>query len=165
MLSMNIDIAADCAKLQEEWSTKNNMQLHKDTFELLSHKCRDDAIKELPFGNENCHYDTANGVTIYPTDSTRDLAVIISSDLSWEKQIHASVARAKSMSDCIFNVFKSRDPVTMLIAHPIQESNKKYIRVLLPDMAPRPTWYYSPNTDHRDTSALVHSKDRCLQRS
>ena len=53
----------------------------------------------------------------------------------------------------------------MLIAHPIQESNKKYIRVLLPDMAPRPTWYYSPNTDHRDTSALVHSKDRWLQRS
>ena len=88
---MKIDVAADCAKLQEdlnavielEWSTKNNMQLHKDKFELLSHKCRDDAIKELPFGNENCHYNTANGVTIYPTDSTRDLAVIISSDLSW----------------------------------------------------------------------------------
>ena len=119
-LSMKIDVTADCAKLQDdlnaviEWSTQNNMQLHEDKFELLSHKCRDDAIKELPFGNENCHYDTANGVTIYPTDSTRDLGVIISSDLSWEKHIHASVARAKSMTAWIFNVFKSRDQVTML---------------------------------------------------
>ena len=91
-LSMKIDVAVDYAKLQEdlnaviEWSTKNNMQLHEDKFELLSHNCRNDAIKELPFGNKNCHYDTANGVTIYPTDSTRDLGVIISSDLWWEKQ-------------------------------------------------------------------------------
>ena len=48
---MKIDVAADYAKLQEdlnaviEWLTKNNMQLHEDKFELLSHKCRDDAIK------------------------------------------------------------------------------------------------------------------------
>ena len=119
-LSMKIDVAVDYAKLQEdlnaviELSTKNNMQLHEDKFELLSLNCRNDAIKELPFGNKNCHYDTANGVTIYPTDSTRDLGVIISSDLWWEKQIHASVARGKSMSAWIFNVFKGRDPVTML---------------------------------------------------
>ena len=99
-LSMKIDVAVDYAKLQEdlnavielEWSTKNNMQLHKDKFELLSHKCRDDAIKELPFGNENCHYNTANGVTIYPTDSTRDLGVIISEQICGGKKIHASVA-------------------------------------------------------------------------
>ena len=69
---MKIDVATDCAKLQEdlnaviEWSTKNNMQLHEDKFELLSHKCRDDAIKELPFGKENCYYDTAYGVKSTP---------------------------------------------------------------------------------------------------
>ena len=91
-LSMKIDVAADYAKLQEdlnaviEWSTKNNMQLHEDKFELLSLNCRNDAIKELPFGNKNCHYDTANGVTIYPTDSTRDLGVIISEQICGGKK-------------------------------------------------------------------------------
>ena len=93
-LSMKIDVDADYAKLQEdlnaviEWSTKNNMQLHEDKFELLSLNCRNDAIKELPFGNKNCHYDTANGVTIYPTDSTRDLGVIISEQICGGKKIY-----------------------------------------------------------------------------
>ena len=77
----------------------------------------------------------------------------------------ASVARAKSISAWIFNVFKSRDPVRMLTLYKsLKRSILEYCCPIY--MAPCPTWYYSPlNTDHQDTSALVYSKDRWLQRS
>ena len=70
------------------------MQLHKDKFELLSHNHSNDAIKELPFDNhnDNCHYNTANGVTIY---STRDLGIIIASDMSWE---HSCIRRPSKVN-------------------------------------------------------------------
>ena len=55
-LSMKIDVAADYAKLQEdlnaviEWSTKNNMQLHEDKFELL---------RSEPKLQKRCHQRTS----------------------------------------------------------------------------------------------------------
>ena len=64
---------------------------------------------------------------------TRLWPVIISSDLSWEKQIHASVARAKSMSAWIFNVFKSRDVPTSLLRN--GKKNDQYLEIILPDIA------------------------------
>ena len=68
-------------------------------------------------------------------------------------------------SDNLLHVFKSRDPVTMLTLYKsLKRSILEYCCPIY--MAPCPTWYYSPlNTDHQDTSALVYSKDRWLQRS
>ena len=157
-LSMLIGEEEDCAKLQEdlyaviEWSAQNNMQLHEDKFELLSHRCREDFTKELPFGNEHCHYDTTSGVTIYPVDSTRDLGVIIASDLSWQQHVHAAITRAKSMSAWVFNVFKSRDQVTMLTLY------KSLIRSILEYCCP--VWHPSQHGTTHLTQAI-----ETLQRS
>jgi hypothetical protein len=120
-LSSKIDTSLDCSKLQEDlyavikWSERNNMQLHEDKFEYLYHSCdRNNAFKELPFFKEQFWYDTSSGITLRPSDSVKDLGVIVSADLKWEIQINAMIKKAKSMSAWVFNVFKCRDTTTMM---------------------------------------------------
>ena len=58
-LSGKIGIAEDCSKLQEDlnavttWSEENNMKLHQDKFEYLSHRNNKSLLDELPFATDN----------------------------------------------------------------------------------------------------------------
>ena len=71
-----------------KWSRDNNMSLHKNKFELLQHTCPNRNIKELnelPFisyDNSNC-YSTAKDSFISPSDTVKDLGVLVSADNSW----------------------------------------------------------------------------------
>ena len=119
-LSGKIGIAEDCSKLQEDlnavttWSEENNMKLHQDKFEYLSHRNNKSLLDELPFATEHFQYHTKSGDTLYPTDQVRDLGVIISSDVSWNNHISQMLQKARMMSAWVFNVFKCRDTCTML---------------------------------------------------
>ena len=91
------------------------MQLHEDMFEYLYHSCdRNNAFKELPFFKEQFWYDTSSGITLRPSDSVKDLGVIVSAVLKWEIQINAMIKKAKRMSAWAFNVLKCRDTTTMM---------------------------------------------------
>ena len=154
-LSGRIDIAEDCTHIQEDllaittWSEENNMVLHEDKFEYLSHKCRKTLLDHLPFATEYSQYDTKSGVTIYPSDQVRDLGVIVSSDLSWDNHINSMLQKAKMMSAWVLNVFKCRDSCTMLTLY------KSLIRSLLEYCCP--LW-------HPTTIGLTQ-KIEALQRS
>lgn len=119
-LSSKIATSGDCEKLQEDlnavikWSKENNMKLHEDKFEYLSHRCRPTLLEELPFYSEHFQYETASGITLYPSDQVKDLGIIVSSDLSWDIQINTMIQKAKAMTAWVFNIFKSRNTTTMM---------------------------------------------------
>ena len=81
------------------WSEENSMVLHEKKFELLCHLSnKGNLLHELPFTCELYTYTTSNGVVISPSTSIKDLGVIISSDLSWQRHISSMVANATKMS-------------------------------------------------------------------
>ena len=67
-LSGKIGIDEDCSKLQENlnavttWSEENNMKLHQDKFEYLSHRNNKSLLDELPFATEHFQYHTNRAV-------------------------------------------------------------------------------------------------------
>ena len=92
-ISKAISCEADMAILQAdldtvtEWSSRNNMQLHKDKFEYVCHVAsKTNTLRELPFVNEIYQYSTSKG-PLEPVNQLRDLGVIICPDLSWTSHI------------------------------------------------------------------------------
>ena len=82
-ISKAISCEADMAILQAdldtvtEWSSRNNMQLHKDKFEYVCHVAsKTNTLRELPFVNEIYQYSTSKG-PFEPVNHFRDLGVII----------------------------------------------------------------------------------------
>ena len=75
-----------------KWSRDNNMILHKNNFELLQHTCHNRNIKELNelhfifYNNSHC-YSTAKDSFISPSDTVKDLGVLVSADNSWSPHI------------------------------------------------------------------------------
>ena len=91
------------------------MHLHEDKFEYLVHRCnRNNLLQELPFFGEQFWYETSKGVILRPTETVKDLGVIISADLKWQTHINAMLKKARGMSAWVFNVFKCRDTTTMM---------------------------------------------------
>ena len=160
-LAGKIDVTSDCDKLQEDldavtaWSLKNNMKLHEDKFEYLSHKCRDTFLEELPFTTCHSQYQTASGVTLYPADHIRDLGVTISADLTWDKHISTMLQKANTMSAWVFNVFKSRDPLTMMTLY------KSMVRSIVEYCCP--LWHPTGSGLTKKIEALQRSFTRRIQ--
>ena len=91
------------------------MVLHDRKFELLCHLSdKDNSLHQLPFTSELYNYTTSNGVTISPSPAVKDLGVIISSDLSWQRHISTMVGNATKMSAWALSLFQDRFKVTML---------------------------------------------------
>ena len=108
----------DSTKLQEDLkrvmkeSTENNMQLHRDKFELLVHRYKpNDTLHVLPFIAECTSYKISDDITLYPSDNLRDLGVTAEPNLSWSQHISKMAIKGRSW---IFSVFTSRDKFLLI---------------------------------------------------
>ena len=74
------------------WSSRNNMDLNKDKFVLISHKFTKsvnnqlELFNELPFNSTYQVYTTGDD-NIFPSRVVRDLGILINSRLNWEDHI------------------------------------------------------------------------------
>ena len=116
-----ISTSSNVKDLQEDlnnviqWSTDNNMLLHMDKFEYINHSTGEaKLLKLLPFTNEYYEYSTQDGTILSPTETVRDLGVLISSDLSWSPHIDIITDSARQMSAWVLSVFQSRDEIPMM---------------------------------------------------
>ena len=108
-----------------EWSARNNMSLHEDKFEYMSHSAnRRNLLDHLPFTSESYQYSTSNGM-LTPVDSLRDLGITVSSDLSWTTHIKSMADKARQKAAWVFSVFHTRSAETMLTLY------KSLVRSLL----------------------------------
>ena len=108
-----------------QWSARNNMSLHEDKFEFLSHAVnRSNPLHQLPFTFEVYQYATSKG-TLSPVQQLRDLGVTIRSDLSWTAQIKTMANKARQKSALVLSVFHTRSPTVMLTLY------KSMVRSLL----------------------------------
>ena len=115
LISKIADLVARCL-LQEylfnviQWALQNNMQLNETKFEVINYKLNKSLLlRELPFSNED--YSLTNGETIEPTQTVRDLGVLLSNDCSWTPHIHQMLKTAKKMASWVFS---DRSPFLML---------------------------------------------------
>ena len=120
LISKIADLVARCL-LQEDlfnviqWALQNNMQLNETKFEVINYKLNKSLLlRELPFSNEDYSYSLTNGETIEPTQTVRDLGVLLSNDCSWTPHIHQMLKTAKKMASWVFSVFSDRSPFLML---------------------------------------------------
>ena len=97
-----------------KWAEKNNMLLHEDKFEFLSHKTgKDSLLRQLPFIAELHTYNTSSSC-LQPAHEVKDLGITISHDLSWTPQINQMAENGKKMAAWALSVFRDRSPTTMI---------------------------------------------------
>ncbi|KAL5270243.1 hypothetical protein ACHWQZ_G001096 [Mnemiopsis leidyi] len=98
-----------------EWAKCNNMALNENKFELLVHKhSSQSALFELPFTVLTQTYQVSSGSIILPSESVKDLGVMVSSDLSWKPHSCMIAQRATKVAAWVLSAFKTRDKCTML---------------------------------------------------
>ena len=101
------------------WAADNNMSLHQDKFEVMNYKLHSSLypyqeLRELPFSNENYSYSGPGGETISPSESVKDLGVVVSSNCTWSEHISSMTTKARRMSGWALSVFRDRSDDTML---------------------------------------------------
>ena len=116
-----IDATQDTLLLQSDldsaitWSDENNMLLHQQKFELITHSTSQrNILHELPFQSEFTEYHTADGSVISPQPTVRDLGVTVSSDLSWTTHINNITDDARKIASWILSVFSDRSAITLM---------------------------------------------------
>ena len=108
------------------WSKKNNMALHEDKFELLTHRSNiHNLLLDLPFYNDVNSYSVSSGKILYPADCLRDLGIAVSADLSWTVHISNITSKARETAAWMFSVFLARDKLTIMTLY------KSLVRSLL----------------------------------
>ena len=108
-----------------QWSIRNNMSLHEDKFEFLSHSSNStNSLHQLPFTCEVYQYSTSKGI-LMPVQQLRDLGVTVTADLSWTAQIKAMANKARQKAAWVLSVFHTRSPTIMLTLY------KSMVRSLL----------------------------------
>ena len=120
-MSQAISCVADTESLQTDlnsviqWSIQNNMLVHEDKFELLCYHAKPSKLlRELPFADEYCQYQTPGGYTMLPKEIVKDLGVHLSADLSWSPHIAKMVASARHVAAWVLGVFRDRSKETMI---------------------------------------------------
>ena len=132
------------------WASQNNMSLHEDKFELITHKtCLHSLLYELPFTACEFTYTVSTGEVLFPVTQIRDLGIHISSDLSWSINVNIMCARARSVSSWVLSAFKTRDRVTMVTLY------KSLIRSLLEYCCP--LWNPQKISDMQSLEAVQRS--------
>ena len=112
----------ECTKLLQEdvyrvikWSSANNMELHENKFQLLSYSLNSSyLLRQLPFYPENYEYKTPKGHIIEPTDTVKDLGVLVSSNRKWSAHIEHTVQGAQKMASWALSAFRDRSSTLML---------------------------------------------------
>ena len=98
-----------------EWSSCNNMVLHKQKFDLMIHEARHETwIREMPFLPLYQSYLVSPDTRLYPVEELCDLGLVISKDLSWTSHMNSVRMKARSMTAWALSVFRSRDQDTMI---------------------------------------------------
>ena len=93
----------------------NNMELHEDTFRLLSYPLNSShLLRQLPFYSENLHYKAPKGHVITLTDTARDLRILVSSDRSWSPHNEQTAQIARKMASWVLSAFCDRTSTVML---------------------------------------------------
>jgi len=112
---------ADSCILQQDlnsvikWAKENNMALHEDKFELMVHKhCPQNSLFEHPFAILDQTYQVSSGNMLFPTETVKDLGVIVSADLSWTPHISMIAQRARKVASWVLSAFKTRNKLTMI---------------------------------------------------
>ena len=104
------------------WSERNNMSLHKDKFELMTHRGirsspeeREvlDRMKELPFAGAMFSYETGAG-QIHPEKDLRDLGVRVAADMTWKEHIGRIAENGRKKAAWVLSVFETREQQPML---------------------------------------------------
>ena len=119
-----ISCSSDCTLLQADldniiaWSSRNNMMLNKEKFELISYTSKNktnkiDVFNELPFNNTFQAYSTGDD-DIFPSRVIRDLGIHLNSSLNWDDHINYLSKVGKQLSGWILSVFYSRDSKVLL---------------------------------------------------
>ena len=118
-VGMEISNEGDTVKLQQDldrvlqWSTRNNMVLNEDKYELMvHHHQRGSLINELPM--TGVFYSTSGDTLLAPSDQLRDLGVTVSEDLSWRPHYVKLTTKGRRMAQWVFGVFSNRDPELMV---------------------------------------------------
>ncbi|XP_068240276.1 uncharacterized protein [Palaemon carinicauda] len=126
-----ISTTTDMVLLQQDlntvtqWSTKNNMSLHEDKFEFMSHAVnRRNPLLRLSFTADLYQYSTSKG-TLTHSDQLRDLGVTVTSDLKWTAHIRDMANKARQKAGWVLSVFFNRSPTIMLTLY------KSMVRSLL----------------------------------
>jgi len=103
-----------------QWSIDNNMSLHKNKFELLQHTYSNHnnlkELNELPFisyDNSHC-YTTDKDKFISPSETVKDLGVLLSANNSWSPHIGRMVNSARRTAAWVLSVFRDRSKTTMM---------------------------------------------------
>ena len=124
----SISYVSDTHLLQEDvlnvttWAKENNMELHENKFQFVSHKLKSTLLDSLPFAKEFLQYTTAEGQVLEPLDDVLDLGIQVSSDLSWTKHIGSMANKARQSLSWALSVFYDRSVNTMMVLY------KNYVR-------------------------------------
>ena len=166
-----IDNLADQSLLQEDlesiidWSLRNNMALHPDKFQLITHEPylnnhTVNMFSHLPFANE---YDeivyTAIGTSFSPSKLVTDLGITITPDFNFSAHISKISIKAGLKVSWILSAFQSRSAFVLMTLY------KSLVRSLIEYCCP----LWSPQTIHeiesleavqrRLTSKIYNLKD------
>ena len=112
-----------CVKLLQEdlnlvinWSSDNNMELHEEKFETLTYSQNQaKTLRQLPFYGSSTEYHTPKGHVIAPSETVRDLGVLVSSTRSWSPHIEKMVKEATKMAAWTLSAFADRSVSVMLV--------------------------------------------------
>ena len=108
-------VLQECLEQFARWAAMNNMSLHQDKFEVMNYTLRSTKLlRELPFSAENYSYSGPSGNTITPSNTVRDLGVLLSADCNWSEHIGSISGKARRMSGWALSVFSDRSDDTML---------------------------------------------------
>lgn len=104
----------DCNHLQSDlakiymWAQTNNMVFNDKKFQ---HVCFN---QKLIHGRERHKYVSPTSNIIMPTESTRDLGILMSENCAFEEHINAKIKQCRQLTGWILRTFSARDKQTML---------------------------------------------------
>ena len=91
------------------------MQLNGDKFEVLNFCLnKSHLLRTLPFSKELLQYNLPDGSIIEPSDSVKDLGVLLSDNCSWSPHIHQMLVTARKVAAWVLSVFRTRSSHVML---------------------------------------------------
>ena len=100
-----------------KWSERNNMYLHQDKFEYMSHfhtaNRANNLQQVLPFTSEVYQYTSSKG-SLRPVEKLKDLGVVVTSEISWSTHANAMADKARRKAGWILSIYHTRSPTIML---------------------------------------------------
>ena len=108
------------------------MLLHEDKFEYVCHSYATNSVwKGMPFSAECFIYNLSDSTPLTPTETVKDLGVVVSSDLSWNAQISSMASKGRAMSAWVFSAFITREKFAMMLLYKsLVRSHLEYCCVL-----------------------------------